>query len=191
MLLFLRIIKTQQTMVQAMAKKTTVKLGALVRDFTTYNAWANKTLVEWLKTKPSEVMDQVVPSSFPSLRATLIHIWDCQRFWLSVLQQAPPPPSMNDVRGNTLDDILNGFIAESDQFAAYVNSLDETAIQEEVVFTSPYAESVSPRFEFIHHCMNHSTYHRGQLVTMGRNLGLTDAPMTDYNFYLIMAKNKF
>jgi uncharacterized damage-inducible protein DinB len=38
------------------------------------------------------------------------------------------------------------------------------------------------------HCMNHSTYHRGQIVTMGRNLGFTDAPMTDYNFYNVMAK---
>jgi uncharacterized damage-inducible protein DinB len=172
-------------MIQATA---TVKLGALVKDYVTYNAWANRTLVEWLKTKPLEMMDQPVLSSFPSLRATLIHIWDCQRFWLSVLQQAPPPPSVNDIAGYTLDDILDGFMAETDQFATYVNSLDEPAMQEQVVFISPYAESVSPRFEFIHHCMNHSTYHRGQMVTIGRNLDLTDAPMTDYNFYLIMAK---
>jgi uncharacterized damage-inducible protein DinB len=177
-------------MIQATAEKTAVKLGALVKDYTTYNAWANKTLVEWLKTKPSAVMDQMALSSFPSLRATLIHIWDCQRFWLSVLQQTPPPPSVSDAVETTVDDLLNGFMTESAHFAAYVNSLDEAALQEEVVFTSPYAESVSPRFEFIHHCMNHSTYHRGQMVTIGRNIGLTDAPMTDYNFYLIMAKEK-
>lgn len=28
----------------------------------------------------------------------------------------------------------------------------------------------------IHHVMNHSTYHRGQLVTMGRELGFIDPP---------------
>lgn len=166
--------------------KTTVTLGTLVRDYVVYNAWANKTLVEWLQSKPSAIMDQTVPSSFPTLKATLLHIWDCQRFWLSVLQQTPPPAPVNPEI--SLEELMNGFIAESYLFAAYVNILDESAIAEEVVFTSPYAESVSPRFEFIQHCMNHSTYHRGQMVTMGRNLGLTDAPMTDYNFYLIMAK---
>lgn len=164
----------------------TATLGTLVRDYVVYNAWANRTLVEWLKTKPSALVDEVVLSSFPSLKATLIHIWDCQRFWLSVLQQTPPPAPVK--AESSLEELMNGFIAESYLFAAYVNLLDEPALAEEVVFTSPYAESVSPRFEFIQHCMNHSTYHRGQMVTMGRHLGLTDAPMTDYNFYLIMAK---
>lgn len=73
-------------MIQALQTETTATLGSLVRDYATYNAWANKTLVEWLKTKPSELMDSVVPSSFASLKETLIHIWDTQRFWLSVIQ---------------------------------------------------------------------------------------------------------
>jgi len=32
--------------------------------------------------------------------------------------------------------------------------------------------------------MNHGTFHRGQLVTMGRSLGLTDPPKTDFIHYL-------
>ncbi|MFN2424735.1 MAG: DinB family protein [Cryomorphaceae bacterium] len=32
--------------------------------------------------------------------------------------------------------------------------------------------------------MNHSTYHRGQLVTMGRQAGLSTPPQTDYIFYV-------
>jgi uncharacterized damage-inducible protein DinB len=56
-----------------------------------------------------------------------------------------------------------------------------------VFFTSPWAEATRGRFDFIQHAMNHSTYHRGQLVTIGRNLGYIDAPMTDYNFYLTFA----
>ena len=30
------------------------------------------------------------------------------------------------------------------------------------------------------HVMNHGTYHRGQLVTMGRELGISDPPKTDF-----------
>ncbi|WP_315819131.1 DinB family protein [Paraflavitalea speifideaquila] len=36
--------------------------------------------------------------------------------------------------------------------------------------------------------MNHSTYHRGQVVTIGHQVGLKDAPITDYMFYLLKVK---
>ncbi|MFK5047672.1 DinB family protein, partial [Klebsiella pneumoniae] len=32
----------------------------------------------------------------------------------------------------------------------------------------------------VHHVMNHSTYHRGQIVTMLRQLGVTQIPQSDY-----------
>ena len=51
----------------------------------------------------------------------------------------------------------------------------------------PWAEATRGRFDFIQHAMIHSTYHRGQLITIGRHLGYVDAPMTDYNFYLTFA----
>lgn len=47
----------------------------------------------------------------------------------------------------------------------------------------PSEKGEKPRYEFLHHCLNHSTYHRGQVVTIGRNVSLCDAPMTDFNYY--------
>lgn len=46
-----------------------------------------------------------------------------------------------------------------------------------------------PRFEFILQIVNHSTYHRGQIITIGRNVGLIDAPMTDFNVYNFYGKS--
>jgi uncharacterized damage-inducible protein DinB len=34
--------------------------------------------------------------------------------------------------------------------------------------------------DMIHHCMNHQTFHRGQIITMARQLGLTEFPRTDF-----------
>jgi len=35
------------------------------------------------------------------------------------------------------------------------------------------------------HVINHGTYHRGQIITMARSLGVTHGiPKTDYNLYL-------
>lgn len=166
---------------------TTATLGSLVRDYASYNEWANKTLVNWLKTKPAGVMDKFVPSSFPSLKETLVHIWDTQRFWLSVMQQVPPPPSFrqNGFHGS-LEEVFSEIVKHSEDFTSYVNSLSEAQLAETVHLKTPWFEANRSRFEYIHHTMNHSTYHRGQVVTIGRHVGLTDAPMTDFNYYLLM-----
>jgi uncharacterized damage-inducible protein DinB len=176
-------------MIQATAENTRLTLGSLVRDYAIYNLWANRTLVDYLKSKPAELMDAEVASSFPSLRETLIHIWDTQRFWLAVLQEVPPPPSfrMEGFHGS-LEEVFDGIVEQSLEFAIYLETLSDTALLEEVEFDTPWVSGRQPRFEFTHHCLNHSTYHRGQLITIGRNLGFTDAPMTDYNFYLLRVR---
>ena len=39
-------------------------------------------------------------------------------------------------------------------------------------------------YEIAFHCLNHSTYHRGQLITILRQLGAIDLPGTDFIAYL-------
>ncbi len=164
---------------------------ALVKDFADYNLWANKQLVEWLKTKPAELMDSEVPSSFTSIKQTLVHIWDTQKWWLEVLQRLQPESNYGRIFEGKLEDVFDGMVKHSEEFAAYATSLTESSLREECQFSIPYVgEFIRPRFEMIQHCVTHATYHRGQIVTIGRNVGLVDAPMTDYMFYLLMAKRQ-
>jgi uncharacterized damage-inducible protein DinB len=174
-------------MVQSIQEKTAINLASLVRDYTTYNAWANKTLVEWLKGKPLDILEKVVPSSFPSIKETLVHIWDTQRFWLAVVKQIPPPPSfrMNGYSGTT-QEVFAELVSHSEELASYVDSLSEADLAEKIYLKTPWFEANRSRFEYLHHTMNHSTYHRGQLVTIGRNVGITDAPMTDFSYFLLL-----
>ena len=174
-------------MVLQTPEKTIFTVSSLLSDYAIYNHWANKRLVDWLQTKPVSLMDQEVPSSFPSLTETLVHIWDTQRFWLSVIQELPSPKSfrMESFLG-TIDEVFEAVVGHSETFAEYVASLSESELQEMVYFDTPWVSGTRTRIEFIHHCLNHSTYHRGQIVTIGRLLGLTDAPMTDYSFYKLI-----
>jgi len=41
------------------------------------------------------------------------------------------------------------------------------------------------------HCINHGTYHRGQIITIARNIGITDPPTTDYNYYNMVLKSTY
>lgn len=164
-------------------------LSALVKDYAIYNLWANTTLIEWLRTKPVELFSREVPSSFPSIQATLLHIWDVERSWLGHLKQAPVPSFRLNGFDGSLEDILQGLAKDSTAFMEYTNALSEQEIVSGRFFSIPYVgDHTLPAFEIIQHTMNHSTYHRGQVITIGRNLGLTDAPMTDFMFYTLRVK---
>jgi len=168
-----------------------MNLASLIADYAAYNLWANKQLVDWLKTKPLESLEREIPSSFPSVKQTLVHIWDTQTWWLGTLQQLQPESNYGRVFPGPLEEVFDGLVKQSEDFAAYAQSLNEASLQERCPFSIPYVgDFVRSRFEMIQHTMNHSTYHRGQVVTIGRNVGLTDAPMTDYMFYLLMAKQE-
>lgn len=168
-------------------EKTASTLASLIKDYAHYNLWANTQIVKWLKTKPSYMLDREVPSSFPSLRETLSHIRSMQEWWLNSLQQLQP--LSNKLTIDSSADLFESILRQSEALTDYVQSLTRSELQDDCEFQMPaMGEFTRQSFEIIQHCLNHSTYHRGQLVTIAHNLGLTDAPSTDYMFYLLMAK---
>ncbi|MBT1708848.1 DUF1572 family protein [Fulvivirgaceae bacterium PWU5] len=70
-----------------------------------------------------------------------------------------------------------------------VNSL--SALNEQQLIESIQAsDSAQSRYEYILHVVNHSSYHRGQVVTMCRALGITrEIAVTDYDAYLWWTEN--
>lgn len=173
-----------QEIITPRSKEATIV--ALMKNYANYNLWANTTLVEWLRTKDQAVLEQEVASSFPSLKLTLLHIWQTERYWLSILQRQAPE-NYSEFTGTT-EDVLNGLVAKSKEMADYINGLSEEEIEETTLIVNPWFQSDFQNLEYIMHACNHSTYHRGQVITMGRNVGLTDPPMTDYNFYNVRVK---
>jgi uncharacterized damage-inducible protein DinB len=161
-----------------------MSLKKLMTTYADYNVWANQTLVDWLRSKPAEVLEKEVASSFPSIAQTITHIWDTERFWFCVLTETPPPPSFRFVAYNgTALEAMEELLKQSNDFAAYIWELSDEAFLETRHLDTPWVQGTLPIYEFIQHVFNHSTYHRGQVITIGRNVDLTDAPMTDYNFY--------
>ena len=64
-----------------------INLQDQVRNYSEYNLWANTQFVEWLKTKSPEVLEQQVPSSLPTIKLTLFHIWNTEDSWLAGMQK--------------------------------------------------------------------------------------------------------
>ncbi|WP_315819133.1 hypothetical protein [Paraflavitalea speifideaquila] len=58
---------------------TTINQASLLtqlQDMTAYNLWAITRLTDWLKSKPALLMEATAASSFPGIKATLLHIWE-------------------------------------------------------------------------------------------------------------------
>ena len=73
--------------------------------------------------------------------------------------------------------LLRGSRLMLDAFGAYT----EKELLEKVAST----DMVQSRYEFILHVINHNSYHRGQIVTMCRQLDVVDnIPAMDYEVFL-------
>jgi uncharacterized damage-inducible protein DinB len=161
-------------------------IAYLMKNYANYNLWANTTMVNWLKTKPAALLEQEVASSFPSIKHTLQHIWQTERYWLSIIRKEDPI-TFDEFEG-TVQEVFNKLLKTSAELAGYVNAMTNDHVVESTLIESPWFRCNFSNFEYIMHFANHSTYHRGQVITIGRNLGFTDAPMTDYNLYNIDGK---
>jgi uncharacterized damage-inducible protein DinB len=162
-----------------------LKMKKIYTDYASYNLWANRRLAEIFAGLPEEKLEQHVESSFPSAKLTFLHIWDAELIWLKRLQgtslQAFPSRSFN----GTTAEVFEGMLGNSSDFLHFIENQPDDFFPKTMQFTTINSGAYSQQaYEMIHHCMNHSTYHRGQLVTIGRQLGLNKIPPTDLIFYL-------
>ncbi|HNV99847.1 MAG TPA: DinB family protein [Chitinophagales bacterium] len=153
----------------------------LLTSMTAYNVWANRKLVDALMALPVDMLDAEVGGSFNSIRKTIYHIWDAQVIWLSRLQGASP----TDWPSKSITDDFSGFdlyfLQQSEDFNRFVETRQETFFDDMCFYRNLNGDTMKTRNgEIILHCMNHSTYHRGQIISYMRQAGITELPHTDF-----------
>jgi uncharacterized damage-inducible protein DinB len=157
-------------------------MKTLLQQYTSYNLWANTHFGIVLKDLDPALLDKEVVSSFPSLRKTIHHIWDAELIWLSRMknQVIAWPPS-----ARYTDPAIEQFVDGSKAFDEFVRLQDEDFLEGSTSYRNTKGTEFStPNSGIIMHCMNHSTFHRGQLVTILRNVGITKIPSTDLIAFL-------
>jgi len=153
----------------------------LLRQYAAYNIWANQKLAELILSLPEELQNREVPSSFTSLHKTIFHMWDAESIWWQrmKLHERIIRPS-ESFKGNTRD-IINGLINQNKQWEDWVSQASDISISHVFQYqTSRKEQFKQPIYQMLMHVFNHGTYHRGQLVTMLRELGIEKIPPTDF-----------
>jgi uncharacterized damage-inducible protein DinB len=162
-----------------------MSLKNIMSNYADYNLWVNQQFVNWLSPKSDELLYAEVPSSFSTIMKTLDHIWSTEEYWFSVISETSLLEKKLESELSK-EEILSGLLNSSKKLANFINSLSEEDLVKKVKIINPWFECELPISDYLLQVINHGTYHRGQIVTMGRNIGITDASNTDYNFYNVV-----
>jgi uncharacterized damage-inducible protein DinB len=146
-----------------------------------YNLWANTKLIEFVKKADPALFDKELISSFKTIRLTLYHMWDAEVLWYNRLHSKSLSNWPSKSFHGSIDEFYKLFLEQSAKFAEYAESNSEDILKENFTYQSLEGKKfTNSRADIIQHVMNHSTFHRGQIVTMLRNGGFTELSSTDY-----------
>lgn len=155
-----------------------------LRTLYAYNRWANDRFIAVLRDLDPKRMEAHVESSFPSLLATLGHVVGADWVWLRRWQGDSPIEFPGWVAEPDLDDLLSRWARISDERERFLAGLDEERLGEPLAYRNLSGRPHRKRLlDLLLHVVNHSTYHRGQLTTMLRQVGATP-PGSDYVYFL-------
>ena len=150
--------------------------------YANYNLWANtKVCNEFLSKLDETKLQQEIPSSFSSLRKTVYHIWDAEVIWLHRLTGGTQTALPIQHEPMTFLVFKERFLKNSKTLADFVSSKEEHYFSQTLSYkNSQGKEFTNTISDIIHHVMNHGTFHRGQIITMLRSIGVTELSSTDF-----------
>jgi len=163
-----------------------------IRSLFAYNHWANRRLLSAAKSLSPADFTRDLRCSHSSVRGTFVHLIGWHWVWLRLWIGEPTkqivarcdavwaPEKFPDI--GSLE-IAHDSVEQEQK--SFIESLTDQRVTTRVPFEnfqgSQWELSLG---EMMQHVVNHSTYHRGQVVTLLRQLGQSP-PGTDYSTFLL------
>ena len=152
------------------------------RQLLLYTLWADRLILETARGIPHEALTRDAGVSFGSLLGTLAHILRSQRRWLARFtgQMQPESAELPD-----LETLTAGWSETAAQLEFFLASLTEDQLAADLTWEDTDLGPVThPLWQPVSHMVNHSTYHRGQVTSLLRQLG-HQPPTTDLIYFLL------
>lgn len=164
-----------------------MSLKKFISNYTRYNHWANETATSWLRSLDESMLYTNVLSSFASIHLTMQHMHLAQRHWLNFITRGNIAMPAEVMRVNDADLVINDLLAGSQLMIDTYLAFSEDDLLEQLLLNG----TEQSRYDLIVHSINHNSYHRGQIVTISRGLGVvSNIPETDYDTFLWYLRSK-
>ena len=153
--------------------------AAAARDLLLYMLWADRTTLRAVREVTPEHLRREAGVSFGSLFGTMVHILGSQRRWLARFQghapaHIPVPDDFPD-----LISWIHAWEETASEIEAFLASLTDEQLAASLTWTDSEGATVTrPLWQPVLHLVNHCSYHRGQIVSLLRQMGY-QPPSTD------------
>jgi len=149
-----------------------------------YNLWADRRTLDACAALTNEQFTRDLGSSFGSVRDTLAHLYGAEWLWNERFHGRrpsglPPASALGDLAA------VRAKLEEMDRYYVdFVSSLGSLELDRIIRYTNLAGESCAdPLWQALHQLSNHATYHRGQIVTLLRQLGTKGVSTDLIRFY--------
>ena len=152
----------------------------LLQQYAAYNIWANKKIIETANLLSEGQINKEIVSSFPSVYKTVLHLMEVENVWWERLKLVERTTLSGWFTG-TFDELSKKWIELSMQWHNWIQNANDANISHVFAYQNSKKEHFKqPVYEMLLHLFNHQTFHRGQLITMFRQLGIDKIPPTDF-----------
>ncbi|WP_300598540.1 DinB family protein [Niabella sp.] len=151
-----------------------------------FNRASTAQVCSWLQQISDAQWQQPIVSSFNSIRETVLHVVNAENAWLQRLNNEAVVRLDQTFTGSR-QELMDLWEQTSRQLSDWVAGFDETKLKTPFHYRRFNGqEYTSLYYQVLAHVVNHATYHRGQLVTLLRQVGFTAVQSTDLiGFYRV------
>ncbi|HYR87851.1 MAG TPA: DinB family protein [Terriglobia bacterium] len=148
-----------------------------------YDEWATNQLLDAAAKLDPANFRKDLGTSFQSVHGTLVHLYGAQLVWLARWKGSNPGGLITAEQVPTLAELRDRWAGLYLELRDYIRPLTSDQLNAPLPYKdlsgNPWAQLL---YQQIQHLMFHSMYHRGQVVTLLRQLGQTP-PHTDLILY--------
>ncbi|HEY0674446.1 MAG TPA: DinB family protein [Longimicrobiales bacterium] len=147
---------------------------AELRELYAFNRWANARMMSAIDQLTPEEFSRDLKNSHPSVRDTVLHIMSSEWVWLARWLGTSPTGIPDEWQAYNLAQINTEWGALQSAQSAFVDQLRDHDLDRVVAYRNLKGEDHSNAlWQLLRHMVNHSSYHRGQITTLLRQLGHT------------------
>ena len=137
-----------------------------------YTRWADGRMFEAVSKLTPEQWTKDLGSSLKSARDTVVHVVSAQWIWISRWKGETPKGMWAATDHPTQASIREKWEPLAGQLASFVAEQTEESLAKPLHYKNLKGDPmVFPLGQLMLHTVNHSTYHRGQVTTLLRQLG--------------------